>query len=265
MGNPRRAADAACVWLSPADPLIGAPVRSRSIRPRDSSRSGTCIARASPRPGDSPGCQRRRRGHRLGFPDNASGIQPARSSGPTTPLTAERGHQAAHAAHGTAVLGIAGRAPTRPESPVTRPKPRCGRSRGTARPAPSRCSTEPWAEAIDFVRRTDAGAAQGHHPRSADLARWRQLRADSRRCTAPFARPSPTAASSALPPATATAPPTGTIADEPFDPTGSILVGATAYHETQNKRASFSNYGSRVVVSAPGDPQHDLTCGQAAD
>ena len=32
-----------------------------------------------------------------------------------------------------------------------------------------------------------------------------------------------------------------------------------------NKRAFFSNFGSRVVVSAPGDLQHDLTCGQAAD
>ena len=53
--------------------------------------------------------------------------------------------------------------------------------------------------------------------------------------------------------------------DEPFDPTGSILVGATTYDEKLNKRASFSNYGSRVVVSAPGDPSHDLTCGQAAN
>ena len=50
--------------------------------------------------------------------------------------------------------------------------------------------------------------------------------------------------------------------NEPFDPTGSILVGATAYDDKLNKRASFSNYGSRVVVSAPGDLLHDLTCGK---
>ncbi|HEU4595812.1 MAG TPA: S8 family serine peptidase, partial [Pyrinomonadaceae bacterium] len=51
----------------------------------------------------------------------------------------------------------------------------------------------------------------------------------------------------------------------PIPPTGSILVGATAYHATQNQRAGFSNYGSQVVVSAPGDGSHDLTCGQASN
>jgi subtilisin family serine protease len=48
-------------------------------------------------------------------------------------------------------------------------------------------------------------------------------------------------------------------------PTGSILVGATAYHATSNPRASFSNYGSTVVVSAPGDPSADVTCNSTAD
>ena len=42
--------------------------------------------------------------------------------------------------------------------------------------------------------------------------------------------------------------------------TGSILVGATEYHATENRRASFSNFGPRIVVSAPGDSSHDLTC-----
>jgi hypothetical protein len=42
--------------------------------------------------------------------------------------------------------------------------------------------------------------------------------------------------------------------------TGSILVGATEYHATQNRRAGFSNFNARVTVCAPGDPSHDLTC-----
>jgi subtilisin family serine protease len=41
---------------------------------------------------------------------------------------------------------------------------------------------------------------------------------------------------------------------DPIRETGSILVGATAYHATENRRAGFSNYGARVTVSAPGDP-----------
>ena len=47
--------------------------------------------------------------------------------------------------------------------------------------------------------------------------------------------------------------------------TGSILVGATEYHPTENRRAGFSNFGPRIVVSAPGDGSHDVTCSSAAD
>jgi methyl-coenzyme M reductase beta subunit len=52
---------------------------------------------------------------------------------------------------------------------------------------------------------------------------------------------------------------------KPFSSTGSILVGATEYHPTENRRAHFSNYGSRIVVSAPGDSDHDLTCDNSGD
>ncbi len=51
----------------------------------------------------------------------------------------------------------------------------------------------------------------------------------------------------------------------PIPVTGSILVGATAYDAAINKRASFSNYGPRVVVCAPGDSAHDLTCDSASN
>ncbi len=51
----------------------------------------------------------------------------------------------------------------------------------------------------------------------------------------------------------------------PIPETGSILVGATEYHATQNRRAWFSNFGPRIVVCAPGDGSHDLTCNSTAD
>ncbi len=46
--------------------------------------------------------------------------------------------------------------------------------------------------------------------------------------------------------------------------TGSILVGATGFDPVDNPRAiapgKASNYGGRIVVSAPGDALHDITC-----
>ncbi|MGW1875909.1 S8 family serine peptidase [Streptomyces sp. NPDC001975] len=51
----------------------------------------------------------------------------------------------------------------------------------------------------------------------------------------------------------------------PIPETGSILVGATAYDASVNRRAWFSNYGSRIVVCAPGDSSHDLTCDSGSD
>ena len=42
--------------------------------------------------------------------------------------------------------------------------------------------------------------------------------------------------------------------------TGSILVGATQFHETENRRASQSQRGARITVFAPGDEQRDFTC-----
>lgn len=47
--------------------------------------------------------------------------------------------------------------------------------------------------------------------------------------------------------------------------TGSILVGATEYHATENHRASFSNFAPRIAVCAPGDGSHDLTCNSSSD
>lgn len=53
----------------------------------------------------------------------------------------------------------------------------------------------------------------------------------------------------------------------PIPPTGSILVGATAFNPADladNPRETAlgkaSNFGDRIVVSAPGDATHDVTC-----
>ncbi len=51
----------------------------------------------------------------------------------------------------------------------------------------------------------------------------------------------------------------------PIPPTGSILVGATSYDASSNPRAGFSNWGADVVVAAPGDGSHDLTCSSSSD
>jgi subtilisin family serine protease len=59
-----------------------------------------------------------------------------------------------------------------------------------------------------------------------------------------------------------------TLADDgvtSITPTGSILVGATSYDPKNNSRAWFSNYGSTVVICAPGDTNHDLTCSSSGD
>jgi subtilisin family serine protease len=50
-----------------------------------------------------------------------------------------------------------------------------------------------------------------------------------------------------------------------FPETGSILVGATEYDATENRRAGFSNFSPRIAVCAPGDTDHDLTCSSSAD
>lgn len=45
---------------------------------------------------------------------------------------------------------------------------------------------------------------------------------------------------------------------DPIDPTGSVLVGATSYDAEKN--VVCSNGGESIVVYAPGDENHDLTC-----
>lgn len=51
---------------------------------------------------------------------------------------------------------------------------------------------------------------------------------------------------------------------KPIDETCSIVVGATRFDPVINQRAD-SNGGDRVVIYAPGDTSHDLTCGVQAN
>ena len=124
---------------------------------------------------------------------------------------------------------------------------------GDSAPSP-RVFEEPWAEAIDFVRRTDAGSRRKVIILEVQTCRlggnYEQIPSVHRAIRAAIADGCVVCVAAG----NGNRPADRTDGDEPFDPTGSILVGATAYHEQLNKRAWFSNFGSRVVVSAPGDP-----------
>jgi subtilisin family serine protease len=48
-------------------------------------------------------------------------------------------------------------------------------------------------------------------------------------------------------------------------PTGSLLVGYTDYAPGGNPAGASSNWGSRIVVSAPGAERFDVTCSSLAD
>lgn len=53
---------------------------------------------------------------------------------------------------------------------------------------------------------------------------------------------------------------------DPITPTDSILVGATIFDADPaiNRKCASSNWGPRIVVSAPGDPDNDITAGPDA-
>ena len=48
--------------------------------------------------------------------------------------------------------------------------------------------------------------------------------------------------------------------DQKIPETGSILVGASQFHQTENRRAFQSQRGARITIFAPGDEQKDFTC-----
>jgi subtilisin family serine protease len=168
-----------------------------------------------------------------------------------------------HAAHGTAVLALAGARANNTGIAGYAPEAILWAIQGDSAPG-QRVFDEPWAEAIDYVRRTDSGNRRKViilEVQTGTGGNYEQVPSVHRTIRAAIADGCAVCVAAG----NGDRPADRSDTDEPFDPTGSILVAATAYHDKLNKRASFSNYGKRVVVSAPGDPLHDLTCGQATD
>ncbi len=170
----------------------------------------------------------------------------------------------ASTAHGTAVLGIAGARANSAGIAGYAPEAALWAIQANTSLSP-KVFQQPWAEAIDFVSRTDSDGRRKviilevqTHPANGS---YEQVPSVHRAIRAAIADNCVVCVAAG----NGNRPADRNDMGEPFDPTGSILVGATAYHETQNKRAWFSNYGSRVVVSAPGDTTHDLTCGLSGD
>lgn len=119
-----------------------------------------------------------------------------------------------------------------------------------------------WWFAIDFVRRTDSGGRRKVICLEAETADHHNI--ESEPMINQAIRDAIAAGIVVCVPAGNGAWDAGRdAADDEFPATGSILVGATVFDATVNKKAGFSNWGPRVVVSAPGDPNNDLTaCAQ---
>lgn len=198
-------------------------------------------------------------GYRVTHAELKSGIEKKYNS---VDGSTQVGHGAS-AAHGTAVLGIAGARADGAGMAGYAPEAALWAVQGNSASGPARFS-EPWVEGIDWARRTNAEGrrkvlivevqtnAGGNYEQVPSVHRTiRAAIADG--CVVVVAA------------GNGDRPADRSDTDEPFDPTGSILVGATGYDPAASKRAWFSNYGSRIVVSAPGDQQHDLTCAQSGD
>lgn len=165
--------------------------------------------------------------------------------------------------HGTATLGLAGAAVNGlgiagvafgadlwaiQANTGTGPRPRCN----------------PWARAIDFVRRRDS---QGK--RKVILVEIETLNGGNYEMVPSVNKAIRDAIESDIVVCVAA----GNGGDDAeldllgdFIPvTNSILVGATAFDPLVNPLAHFSNHGPRIVVSAPGSLEHDVTCGIRSD
>ena len=166
-------------------------------------------------------------------------------------------------AHGTAVLGLAGaRADGAGMAGYAPASTLWAIQANTSRNPP--VFEEPWAEAIHFVRRTDSGTRRKViilEVQTEFLGNYEQVMSVHSAIRAAIADGCVVcvAAGNGNKPADLTD------AGDPFDPTGSILIGATAFDAERNKRAARSNFGSRIVVSAPGSANHDVTCSGKTD
>lgn len=171
--------------------------------------------------------------------------------------------QGSSVSHGTAVLGIAGGADNDVGMAGIAYEATLWAIQSDSGPG-TPVGGDSWANAIDFVRRTDSGGKRKVINLEVQTGRFGNIEMVP-------------AVNQAIKDAIASGVVVCVAAGNgnrdagtddlgnPIPPTGSILVGATEYHPTENRRADFSNFGSQVVVSAPGDASHDLTCSSAAD
>jgi hypothetical protein len=123
---------------------------------------------------------------------------------------------------------------------------------------------EPWARGIDWVRRTDGGGRRKVailEVQSGAFGNYEQVPSVNAAIRTAIAAGVVVCVAAGNGDRDAGVDDVG----DPIPATGSILVGATAYHPTANKRASFSNYGPRITVAAPGDGGHDVTCDSAGN
>ena len=170
-------------------------------------------------------------GHRLGLPNDTSGVS-ARHR--TTYNAVDGGTDVTHgthAAHGTAVLGIAGARANNAGVAGYAPEATLWAIQADSSPNP-RVFEEPWAEAIDYVRRTDAGGRRKviilEVQTSPLFGNYEQIPSVHRAIRAAIADGCVVCVAAG----NGNRPADRTDGGEPFDPSGSILVGATAYDES---------------------------------
>jgi C-terminal processing protease CtpA/Prc/subtilisin family serine protease len=167
-------------------------------------------------------------------------------------------------AHGTGVLGIAGARADGDGMAGYAPDARLWAIQANDANHQALDIEEPWAEAIHFVRHT---AANGRRKvivleiQTEFLGNYEQVPSVNAAIRLAIADDIVVCVAAGNGNTRADL----TDAGDPFDPTGSILVGATDFDAHINKRASFSNFGSRIVVSAPGSVDHDVTCANGSD
>ena len=166
--------------------------------------------------------------------------------------------------HGTAVLGIAGARSNGQGIAGYAPKATLWAIQGDTGTGPPLQTETPWSDAIRFAKNTDAGGRRKvilvelETEKGGNFEQLGSINEVIRQAIAENCVVVVTAGNGDR---------RVDLGDSgaPFEPTGSILVGATVFDAQVNRRADFSNYGDDVVVSAPGDQVHDVTCGPSGD
>ncbi|WJX02845.1 S8 family peptidase [Bacillus cereus] len=166
--------------------------------------------------------------------------------------------------HGTAVMGIAGGADNGLGMSGFAPNAVLWPIQANSGPGPIIDSQNTWARAIDWVRRADSQGKRkiiNLEVQTGSFGNYESVLSVNAAIRAAIADGVVVCVAAGNGDRDASIDDSGNNIME----TGSILVGATEYHPTENRRAGFSNYGSRITVSAPGDASHDITCDSSSD